>query len=132
LKIRPKFWNEDLDLISWSKQKFILVRVYLVYALIIGAMYAGDTMLHASRDKSTAYAIAKSYVAQKLVAPSSAHFPPISDAEVLIDYLGDNRYSISGYLFSKNTFGNEDRSDYICVVREVGSGDWTYENIFFK
>jgi len=132
LKIRPKFWSKDLDFISWSKQKLVLVRVYLVYALIIGAMYAGDTMLDTHRNKSTAYAIAKNYVAQKLISPSTAHFPPISDSGVLIDYLGDNRYCISGYLVSRNSFGNENRSDYTCVVREVGSGEWTYENIFFK
>ena len=132
MKIRPKFWGKDLDFISWSKQKLILVRVYLVYALIIGAMYTGDTMLDTHRNKSTAYAIAKNYVAQKLISPSTAHFPPISDSDVLIDYLGDNRYCISGYLFSRNSFGNENRSDFTCVVREVGSGEWTYENIFFK
>ena len=132
MKILPKLWNQDLNFVRWSKKKFLLVRVYLVYALIIGAMYAGDTMLDSRRDKSTAYAIAKNYVAQKMISPSTADFPPMSDEEVLIDYIGDNRYSISGYLFSRNSFGNERRSDYTCVVREVGSGEWTYENIFFK
>lgn len=132
MKIQPKFWKQNLDFISWSKQKFILVRVYLVYALIIGAMYAGDSMLDTHRDKSTAYAIAKNYVAEKLISPSTAHFPPMSDEDVYIDYLGDHRFSISGYLVSRNSFGNENRSDYTCVVREVGAGEWTYENIFFK
>jgi len=132
LKFRYRLWKTDQDFINWSKQKWILLRVYVVFALIIGVMYASDTMMDARRDKSTAYAIAKNFVSQRLVAPETVHFPPKSDERVFVDYLGANRYSISGYLYSRNTFGNEKRSDYTCVIRDVGSGEWTYENIFFE
>jgi hypothetical protein len=59
LKFNYKFWESSLDFIHLSKQKMVLVKVYVVYALIIGVMYAGDAILDAYRNKSTAYTVAQ-------------------------------------------------------------------------
>ncbi|MEJ2108370.1 MAG: hypothetical protein P8Z37_00355 [Acidobacteriota bacterium] len=132
MRFRFRLRKPDSEFVASARQKLALVKVYLVYVLIIGALYAGDTYLDVYREKTTAYMVAQNFVSQKLVAPSTAHFPPKSDDEVYIEHLGKNRYIVSGYLYSKNTFGNEKRSDYRCIVRNVGSGEWTPENIIFE
>ncbi len=106
--------------------------MYSIYILIIGVMYAGDRMLDENRNKTTAYLIAQNFVSDKLISPESAEFPQKSDDEVYIEHLGENRYRILGYVYSKNTFGNERRSDYTCIVRNIGSGQWDIENLSFK
>ncbi len=124
--------KQSADFIVTHKQKLLLARVYAIYALIIGVLYMGNAALDVHRGKSAAYAVAQDFVARKLVSPSSAVFPPSSEDAVTVAYLGGNRYRVDGYLYSKNTFGNPQRSDYWCVVRNTGSGEWTYENILFK
>jgi hypothetical protein len=131
VKFRFGIWKPGPEFVTSAKHKLALIKIYLVYVLIIGALYLGDSYLDVSREKTTAYLVAQNFVSQKLVAPESAHFPPKSDDEVYIEQLGKNRYIISGYLYSKNTFGNEKRSDYRCIVRNVGSGEWAPENIIF-
>jgi hypothetical protein len=80
-------------------------------------------------DKSTAYIKAQGFVANRLVSPFSAKFPPRSEDGVTVIHLGKNRYSVSGYLDSQNTFGHEVRTHYYCVVRYMGTDEWVCEEI---
>ena len=132
MKLLDRLRKSGVDFIYWSKQKLPLVKVYGLYLLIIGVLYAGNAILDKNRNKTTAYLIAQNFVSAKLVSPESAQFPPKSDGEVYIEDLGHNRYRILGYVYSRNTFGYEKRSDYQCTVRNIGSGEWKSENVVFQ
>jgi hypothetical protein len=80
-------------------------------------------------DKSTAYIKAQGFVANRLVSPSSARFPSRSEDGITVIHLGENRYSVSGYLDSQNTFGHEVRTHYYCIVRYTGTDEWVCEEI---
>ena len=127
-----KIGKQSLDFIISHKQKLLVLKVYALYILLIGILYAGDSFIDVYRGKSNAYSMAQDFVSQKLVAPSTAKFPLRSDDNVLIEYLGKKRYRISGYLVSKNTFGNEQKSDYVCTVKYLEPGKWVCETIKFE
>jgi hypothetical protein len=106
---------------------FCVVLLFLVISILLI-----DSIRDSYSDKSTAYSVAQDFVSEHLVRPSSAQFPPKSTSGVMVKYLGKNRYLVSGYLDSLNTFGSSQRSCYTCIIRYIGAGEWVDEKISFE
>jgi hypothetical protein len=115
-----------------SSQKQVFIKRLSIGCMILTMFFVFTKVARdASADKSAAYHAAQDFVADRLLRPATAKFPPRSTYGVTVEYLGRYRYDISGYLESLNSFGNWQRSDYNCVVRYAGSGEWVFEKITF-
>jgi hypothetical protein len=117
---------------AYSFQQLFLKRLAIGCMVLTAFFAVAGVMRDASTDKSTAYHVAQGFVAERLLRPSSAKFPPRSTYEVTVKYLGRQRYYVAGYLDSLNTFSNWQRSGYTCVIRYIGAGEWTCEKITFE
>ena len=106
---------------------FCVACIFLVITLLLI-----DGIRDSYSDKSTAYLAAQDFVSKHLVRPSSARFPAKSTSGIMVKYLGENRYLVSGYLDSLNTFGNSRRSSYTCIIRYTGAGEWVDEKVSFE
>ncbi len=109
-------------------ERNLVIGFLIIFALLSIIVRLADSFC----DKSTAYDMAKVFVSNRLVSPSSAKFPSRSANGVIVKHLGRNRYSVAGYLDSKNTFGHEVRSQYHCVIRYVGTEEWICEEIAMR
>ena len=115
-----------------SSPQLLLKRLCIGCVVLTAFFVFAEVMQEAALDKSTAYQAAQGYVAERLISPSSAKFPPESTHGVTVKYLGKHRYYVTGYLDSLNTFRNFQRSGYKCVVRYIGAGEWVCEKIAFE
>ena len=132
LRIRDSFRKHKLDIPLSPPQQLFLKWFCIACLLFIVSLLLIDNMRDSYSDKAAAYVVAQNFVSEHLVRPSSAQFPPKSASGIEVKYLGENRYLISGYLDSLNTFGNSQRSNYTCVVRYIGAGEWADERVSFK
>ena len=64
---------------------------------------------HTSNYRPAAYEAAKYFVKQKLIAPASAIFPPISEVQVFGEY---QHWMIRGYVDAQNRYGAWLRTNY--------------------
>lgn len=76
-----------------------------------------------------AYFVAQSFVEKRLVSPSTAKFPTISQISVRNDDW--NRWIVTGYVDSQNGFGAMIRTKYQAVLRYVGDEKYRLENLDF-
>ncbi len=113
-------------------QKRFLVKFCAGCLLLIAFILLAGRIRDAQSDKSKAYLVAQDFVSERLVRPLSAEFPPRSAGGIEVEYLGDHRYLISGYLHSLNTFGNLQQSNYMCIIRYAGAGEWVDEKVTFE
>lgn len=115
-----------------SSQEIFIRRLSLGCMILTMFFAFTQVVRDASSDRSAAYIASQDFVAERLLRPQSAKFPPISTQGVEVKYLGGQRYFISGYLESLNSFGNWQRSGYSCTVRYRGAGEWDYEKVTFE
>lgn len=66
------------------------------------------------------WAMAKSFVKDKLKSPKSADFPVYGDTQVSIKNSG-NYYKVTGYVDAENSFGAEIRATFSLVMEKSGS-----------
>ena len=132
LRIRESLRKYNLDISLSPPQRLFLKWFCIACLLFIISLLLIDSVRDSHSDEAEAYSVAQDFVSERLVRPSSAQFPPKSASGIEVKYLGENRYLISGYLDSLNTFGNSQRSNYTCVVRYIGAGEWADERVSFK
>jgi hypothetical protein len=80
-----------------------------------------------------AYLISRDFVRDRLTAPSSASFPNSADPGIKVTPLGDDKYTVIGWVESKNAFGVLLKRQYRCTVRFTGGNNWHLEDtiVFF-
>ena len=132
MEIQYWFGKRNFYLYISPKHAMLIMKLCAGCLILLLSLYAIDTAWDSYQDKSTAYLIAQGFVTEKLVSPKSVKFPPRSDDAVTVESLGRNRFSVDGYLDSRNTLGHLQRTRFRCVVRDVGAGEWTYERISFE
>jgi hypothetical protein len=123
--------KKEFHLFVAPQHTLLLKKLCAGCLILLVSLYIIDAAQDSYQAKSTAYLIAQGFVTEKLVSPQSVKFPLRSDDGVEIRDLGQNRYSVSGYLHARNTLGSEQLTRYRCIVRNVGAGEWTYETITF-
>lgn len=132
LHISHNFREYRLSISLSPPQKLFLKWFCAVFLFLVISLLLIDGIRDSYSDKSTAYLAAQDFVSERLVRPSSVQFPPQSGSGIMVKYLGKNRYFVSGYLDSLNTFGNSQRSSYTCIIRYIGAGEWVDEKISFE
>ena len=107
------------------------VGLFIIVVISLQALSDGvDSMLEKTEaeimaeEKITACVEIESHVKSKLVSPGSAKFPLLHHQ--LVEYLGDNRYSLGSYVDSQNGFGASLRTNFYCTIKKVGS-EWEIE-----
>ncbi|HEY3500126.1 MAG TPA: hypothetical protein VGK73_35795, partial [Polyangiaceae bacterium] len=72
-----------------------------------------------------AAAIAQQFVSRQLRAPGSAKFRcPSGKWTSCVEYLGENRFAVSGVVDSQNGFGALLRSEWTVSVEHAGGDNW--------
>jgi hypothetical protein len=98
-------------------------------AVIVGLSIIGS-MLPKS-DHADAYSAQRMceehFVKDQLLSPSSAKFSP--DSETNTVSLGENRWTVTGYVDSQNAFGAMLRNRYSCTVRYLGDEKYRAESV---
>lgn len=79
-------------------------------------------------DASTAQLMCENhFVKDRLLAPASAKFSPDSETQAVS--LGDERWTVTGYVDSQNVYGAMLRNRYTCTVRYLGKDTWRPESV---
>lgn len=83
--------------------------------------------------KRDAYVMAEHFVEQKLKAPKTADFPPLSRVKIYRIKGKPNMFGVRGYVDAKNSFGAEVRTQYLCELEYLGGKDkrWRLVNLVF-
>lgn len=68
-------------------------------------------------------------MSQRLVSPSTAEFPFVSDYDKVVNRLGDDRVVVVGFVDSQNRFGATLRADFSCRMQFLGGDDWLVEKL---
>jgi len=91
---------------------------------IIGSMLSGSDSSQQIQQKSDvsnmAYVISKGFVKQALKAPSTADFPFLDFNSQSLD---DDRYQVSSYVDSQNSFGAVIRNEWTTTLKYLGGAD---------
>ena len=74
-----------------SSPQLFLKRLCIGCMVLTVFVIFADVIRDSSVDKSTAYQVAQDFVTERLLNPSSAEFPPRSNYEVTVKYLGRHR-----------------------------------------
>lgn len=80
-------------------------------------------------DKDTALVMAQGFVKDNLKSPSSAEFGWPSEYSII--QLEENRFSVSGWVDSQNSFGAMLRTNFVCDVEYAGNDEWRLRNLNF-
>lgn len=91
--------------------------VLIVTALVVASCSQGGSV------EGKAGIMAREFVKQQLVAPSTARFGEYTTRREGTE----NTYSVDGEVDSENVFGASLRKRYHCKLRYSGHGDWTEE-----
>lgn len=70
-------------------------------------------------------------VENNLKSPSSAKLPLIMDSNVSVNKLSENKYFVSSYVDSENSFGAMIRTYYTCTVTLLSNNKYNVEDLQF-
>ncbi len=99
-----------------------MLGISLLAVLGLLAQAQDYTKSQASRTEDEAFAASKQFVSQRLKAPATARFGPITDST--IKGSGDGPYTVSGYVDSRNPLGTYLRLNYTCELKTSSDGHW--------
>lgn len=110
-------------------EKFLIGSLWaigiVVVSGVIGALTKGQP------DRGDAYSAQlmceNHFVKDRLLAPASAKFSP--DAETKTVSLGDDRWTVTGYVDSQNVYGAMLRNRYTCTVKYLGKDTYRAESV---
>ena len=81
-------------------------------------------------DKFSAICYSEIFVKRQLVSPSSADFP--HSRESVVNVINRNTFEVVSYVDSQNRLGVMIRTNYICAVKKLSSGDWHLEYLLIE
>jgi len=98
--------------------------LYLLPALsILSACYdPADNCLNETDAKISAYVAAQQVVESKLRSPSTAEFPNYSDRSVVVIFVRECHFKVSGHVDSQNGFGTIVRSTFFLDIEADPTG----------
>jgi hypothetical protein len=70
-------------------------------------------------------------VEEQLKSPSTAKFPLFTDDKVNVTKISENKYNVSAYVDSENSFGAMVRTYYTCTVILLPNDKYRVENLKF-
>jgi len=97
-----------------------------------GSSSTQDTLGGSIGETVEAWVIAKQFVLDKLISPSTAKFNGAARSPYVV-YLGDARYRVTASVDSQNSFGAMLRTEFVVIVRAERDEHqtWTLENLEF-
>jgi len=119
-----------------KKNKFVKAVLLCLSIILCSGIFIGCSESEEDKARGKKFDVYKAttgLVEQKLKAPSTAKFQEFD--EKLVQDLGGDKYEVSGYVDSENSFGAKIRWDWHCTVRIEGEGEDTMiktDDIYFK
>ena len=98
----------------------ILVPVFFIFILVLAALISppsGGSDLEGPHSKAEAMTVAKLAIQERLKNPSSAKY-----GSWKIEYNGNNKYTVTGWVESTNSFGATVRNNFIVTYTATSSG----------
>jgi len=75
--------------------------------------------------------MAQEFVSDRLLAPGSAEWPGFQDSRTSVVPLGKQRYRVTSWVDSHNSFGALIRQQYVAVVKQTGPEEWKLKSLEF-
>jgi uncharacterized protein YceK len=118
-----------LTAIHKYKNTIILIALVLIVSLIsnCATQIEQTSPKEDTADKQDAFSMSKQFVTEYLKAPSTADFPSYTESFV-ID-LGEERYIVSAYVDSENSFGAKLRTPYTCTLSYESNNMWRLDSM---
>lgn len=147
-KEKEEFYNPEtatevqkLKVDNSNKGKSIaaIITVLLVVGLIIGfvscCIGSGTSSTPTTKSEQSleieAFVGSQMVVEDNLKSPSSAKFPLYTDSKVSVKKIAENKYSVSAYVDSENSFGAMIRNYYTCTVTLLDNDRYRVEDLKF-
>lgn len=127
---RPASQEKRTSVLTWIV--LLVVGGFLIKACTSGESTRSSTVSDAKPkcSSSMAHVMAGNFVKRELRSPSTAKFPYTSDRDVVVNDLGNCRFSISSYVDSQNGFGAMIRSRFSVVMQSTPDGHtWTAKDL---
>lgn len=101
--------------------------MFIAFAIIVGVIYmmssdSDDSSSSSDYDTNTflAYNYATEFVKKQLKSPSTAEFASTFEQADHTTHLGNQRYKISSWVDSQNSFGATIRTEFSCIIAFEG------------
>lgn len=116
---------------------FIIILIFGIWAFSKCSGYSTDTSSSDTSDKSSAFVISTNFVESFLKSPSSADFPFLDYSSVILE---NNKYQITSYVDSQNSYGAMIRNNWTTIVKYEGDStgygnadiqNWELEELIF-
>lgn len=129
-----------VDIRPWYKKKRWIFSIAAVTMVIWGAASGdsggtgssgGSSSSSSSDQKYAAFEMCKSFVKDRLKAPSTAKFRNYfeDDGEVRVSGFGDGPYIVISTVDSQNGFGAQIRGTFTCSVTNSSGDNWRLNSI---
>jgi hypothetical protein len=124
------FYNKNSFVVFFLISIAVICTLSYVLASYLGLLTNDDSNINSSDNASPTMAIiiCEDFVKERLIAPTTAKFPGVRDADIWT--LGkesgkyENAFHVESYVDSQNSFGAMIRSFYTCDVNYVGNDEW--------
>ena len=105
---------------QWSIGCFAVVLFVILYAFFSCRNYKPSPEEIAEGDKYEAWYYAQQFAKKELISPKSADFPSYHTDGVKVEIIGDDKFSVRGYVDAQNVFGAVVRSHFEAKISHEG------------
>jgi hypothetical protein len=132
---KPVYVNKKKEIMS-VVGVFLGVIVIILLFMTCSGVFSGKSLSTPTTksEKSLevdAFVGSQMVVEKNLKSPSSAKFPLIIDSKVSVKKISENKYSVSAYVDSQNSFGAMIRNYYTCTVTLLNDNKYRVEDLKF-
>ena len=117
---KPVYVNKKKEIMSVVGVFLGVIVIILLFMTCSGVFSGKSSLTPATKSEQSleieAFVGSQMAVEENLKSPSSAKFPSIIDSKVSVKKLAENKYSVSAYVDSQNSFGAMIRNYYTCTV----------------
>jgi hypothetical protein len=101
---------------------FFLAWLVVLIGFVLWIVFAPAT-------KATAWEMAQHYVREELKAPGATSFGSEKQSDSLkvddhVESLGNGSFRATGFVYTQNQFGGNNKSEFTCELHYLGHGNW--------
>ncbi len=107
---------------------------FIIFLFLFIVEISSNNKIPHEADKMSAWIMAKKFVKQSLISPTTASFGSVfsdyQDPDEIVTDLGGGKYQIKGWVDAENIFGAKKvRNYFICDLEYLGNSQWKLINL---
>ena len=112
---------------GWTRKEWVVAVFSLFMLMVLLEIKGTDAPGEAS--PTTAFVLCRDEVRKRLLAPSTASFPHMGQAEITRTAGNARSFIISSYVDAQNAFGATIRNNWVCVIEHEQGDTWIVRHV---